>query len=210
MKGLILKDLYNIGRNTKQMLFVLIFMGICLVPTNGAEGYIVVCSVLGCMMVVTTFSIDERSQWMKYALVTPISPDSYVKAKYIGAFLFSTISLVFGMLLAFLYGLITHSFSAPAFLGSSGAGFLAALFLEALYLPILFCFGAEQARIIMIAVVAVPSLIFYSAYKLMAFWEITLTRQTTLYLICAAPVAVILLLILTYNISLKCFLKKEF
>lgn len=57
MKSLILKDLYNIGHNTKSMLFILLVFAVAFIPTSGVGTYIFICGILCSMMIVTTFSL---------------------------------------------------------------------------------------------------------------------------------------------------------
>ena len=60
MKSLVLKDLFNIGHNAKSMLFILVVFAVALIPFSGVEGYIFVCAILCSMMIVTTFSFEQR------------------------------------------------------------------------------------------------------------------------------------------------------
>lgn len=49
------------------------------------------------MMVMTTFSFDDNSKWMKYAMVTPVTKRDLVSSKFIVLLIFSkarTLSLV--------------------------------------------------------------------------------------------------------------------
>ena len=88
MKSLILKDLYNIIHNSKSMLFILLFFAVVFLPSSGIQGYIYTCAILCSMMIVTTLSFDERSDWMSYALVMPVSRRDLAAGKYIVLFLF--------------------------------------------------------------------------------------------------------------------------
>ena len=89
MKSLIIKDLYNIGHNAKSMLFMLLVFAFVFIPYSGPEAYIITSGVLCSMMVITTFSFDDHSKWMKYAMVTPISKKDLVASKFIVLLIFS-------------------------------------------------------------------------------------------------------------------------
>ena len=65
MKSLLLKDIYNIKHNMKQMILILLFISICMFFNASVCGVVVFCSVLCTMMTVTTFAMDERCSFAK-------------------------------------------------------------------------------------------------------------------------------------------------
>lgn len=89
MKGLILKDLYNISHNAKSMFFILLFFAVVFLPSSGTQGYMFTCTLLCTMMIVTTFTFDEFSNWTPYALIMPVSRENLVAGKYIVLVIFS-------------------------------------------------------------------------------------------------------------------------
>ena len=97
MKSLILKDLYNIGHNTKSMLFILAVFAVAFIPTSGVGAYIFICGILCSMMIVTTFSFDDNSKWARYAMIMPISKRDLVIGKFIVLAIFCAIGSVFGL-----------------------------------------------------------------------------------------------------------------
>ena len=150
MKSLIMKDLYNISHNMKQMVLVMIFVGICIIPTNGASAYVTTASVLGCMMTMTTFAFDEQCGWMKYALVMPLSRNEYVMSKYIINIIFTGIGIIMGLIISGVASLILGNFNLLELLMYALTGLLISCFFSGLYMPALIKYGAEKARFIMI------------------------------------------------------------
>lgn len=99
MKSLILKDLYNIGHNAKSMLFILFVLAAAFIPTSDAEGgYIFVCAVICSMMIVTTFSFDDNSKWLRYAMVMPVSRKDVVAGKFVVLTIFCVTGSLFRIL----------------------------------------------------------------------------------------------------------------
>ena len=99
MKSLILKDLYNIGHNLKSMLFILIVFAFAVIPFSGISSYIFICAILCSMMIVTTFTFDDSSHWLRYALILPITKKDIVLAKFVTLFIFSSLGSLFGLIL---------------------------------------------------------------------------------------------------------------
>ena len=106
MKSLILKDLYNIGHNTKSMLFMLVVLAAILIPISGAPAYIITSAVLCSMMIVTTFTFDDNSNWPRYAMIMPVSKKDVVMGKYIVLAIFCVIGSLFGLMISLIAGLL--------------------------------------------------------------------------------------------------------
>lgn len=106
MKGLILKDLYNIGHNAKAMALTLAILAVFYGAFADASVIIVCCCVMCSMMVLTTFTFDSASQWTRYALVMPVSKKDLVAAKFVALFLFTLVGLAAGLALALASGLL--------------------------------------------------------------------------------------------------------
>ena len=147
MKGLILKDLYNIGHNARTMLLVLVVLGVCLAPTTGLTGYQTTCALMCAMMVVTTFSFDDMAGWMSYALVLPVSRREIVRAKYLVLAIFCTVGDLLGGAAGALVMVLLGQPLPP--LGEMAAlllfGWALAYLTGSASIPLLLRFGAEKA-----------------------------------------------------------------
>lgn len=210
MKSLLLKDIYNLAHNAKQMIFILLFLAFCMIPSIGTNSFIVVSGIICSMMTVTTFSMDERSNWSKYALIMPLSRKNYVQEKYVICLIFTAVGTLFGTALALILGMISGNFHPSELLFCAIAGLLISLFFGSLYIPVLFRFGAEKARMIMIAVVFIPSVIAAGIISLINRYHITITAQMEQLLFLAVPVGLLLVFAISYYYSMKCFRKMEF
>lgn len=72
MKGLLLKDLYNVKGFTRQYVIVILAMavwGVCMKNISFVSIYIYMV-ILGGMMSITTMSMDESSGFNKFYLTT--------------------------------------------------------------------------------------------------------------------------------------------
>lgn len=209
MKSMMLKDLYNISHNAKQMVFLCLFLAVCLIPSGGVEVISVEFGVLFGMMTITTFSFDEKSKWEKYAMVMPVSRRDYVLAKYGNSVLYGIMGAGSGMALSFLIGLFTGKLNrmvALTILGCGATGILFSLFLGSVMIPLIIRFGTEHARMIMLGSVAVPSLLVFLVYK--AAPSLGTNAVSNLSIAGVALIAVWLLV--SPFLSVKWFEKKEF
>ena len=60
------------------------------------------------MMIVTTFSFDDSSKWTRYAMIMPVSKKELVAGKFMVLAIFCAIGSLFGLIIGFIGGLITH------------------------------------------------------------------------------------------------------
>jgi len=156
MKALILKDLYNISHNAKQMLVILIFFAVCFIPSSGVYGYAVAACFLCSMMIVTTFSFDQMSHWEKYALILPITKKDYIKGKFVVTAIFTSVGAVFALILGTVTIPFLHKNNVLEAFLSIGIGMYIGLIFGFLSIMFVIKFGVENARTITMLVVAVP------------------------------------------------------
>ncbi|HIU76507.1 MAG TPA: ABC-2 transporter permease [Candidatus Pelethocola excrementipullorum] len=215
MKSLILKDLYNIGHNVKSMLLMLLFFALFFIPGSGAESYIFTSGILCSMMVITTFSFDENSKWIKYAMVMPVSKRDLVASKFIVLLIFSAIGAVAGLLIGIIGTVIVGKIDYGNWNGivtliasTLGSLVLAEVF-GSVSIPLLFKFGAEKARILSLVAILVPIGICFVVYQLIRILGISVTDNMVLILLCCSPLLGAMWTYLMYRISYTIIKNKE-
>ena len=214
MKSLILKDLYNIGHNAKSMLFILVVLAVALIPTSGVAGYIFTCAIVCSMMIVTTFSFDDHSKWVRYAMITPISRKDLVAGKFIVAAIFCAIGSLFGLAVGSVSGLIMKKDSFDI----AGIGELLFLALTAwgislifgsMSIPLVFKFGAEKGRMLLLISFFIPTAICFGIYQLLVMSGVKLTDQLVFVLLCCSPIIALFWSYAMYRMSCCIFGKQE-
>lgn len=214
MKSLVLKDIFNIWHNVKTLGFVLIFLIVTLIPQGGSESYIIFVSILCSAMIITTFTFDEQSAWVKYAMIMPVSKKDYVAGKFLTLFLFCGAGLAAGLIFGVIGGLIIRNFitlppvTARSLLLTAFTGLLMAIVIGSASILLLFRFGATKARIMSLIAVVVPFAAAFGIFKVFQMGGVDLERHTRT-LLCLAPVAALLWSYGMYRASYRVFLKKE-
>lgn len=215
MKSLIFKDIYNISHNAKAMFLMLLVFLVIFFPMYGIESYIIISGILCSMMVVTTFTFDNHSEWTKYALVMPLSRKDLVLSKFIVLFIFTTIGIVFGIIFGIIGGLVTSQMTFDIerlttllFIGL--AGLAIAEILGSISIPLVFKYGSEKARMLLIISFSVPVAILFIGYKILLLLGISITDQFVFILICVSPIFVLIWNYIMFKISYSIFSKVEF
>lgn len=214
MKSLVLKDLLNIGHNAKSMLFILLVFAIALIPFSGVEGYIFVCAILCSMMIVTTFSFDDNSKWTRYAMIMPVSKKESVGGKFIALAIFCAVGSLFGLVVGSIGGLISNKITLDL-IGIGELLFLTliswviALIFGSMSIPLVFKFGAERGRVLLLVSFLIPAGICFGVYQLLATLGVTLTDQLVFILLCCSPLLALAWCYVMYQISYRIFAKQE-
>lgn len=159
MRALLYKDLQNLRRYIFQLLAICLAFGLIFSISNGnlyfVYGY---AAILSLMIVLNSMAYDEQCGWYRSALTMPISRKTLVGSKYLLGFL----SIVGGMIYSLLLGGIGSFFfpvSLTVSLVTAGGCSCVALLLIAVLLPLLFRYGTEKTRLLMILIFLLPVLL---------------------------------------------------
>lgn len=208
MKGLLLKDLYNMGQQKKILVFLALFYGAFALFTDSSamlNVFVLVCSMLS----VSAFSYDEFAKWDSYALSLPVTRKEIVAARY----LFATLLTGCGALAALVLGTLSFIVRSQTNFGAmviSIASITALSFLLlSLLLPLCYKFGLEKGRIMLMIFMMVLVFLGMSLPELLANLPEMFALQSLLL-----PVIVLLLcavaLVLSYSASVRIYEKREF
>ena len=214
MKSLILKDLFNIGHNAKSMLFILVVFAVALIPFSGVEGYIFVCAILCSMMIVTTFSFDDNSKWTRYAMIMPVSKKELVVGKFVVLAIFCAVGSLFGLVIGSIGGFamrkITFDFAGIGeLLFLALAAWVISLIFGSMSIPLVFKFGAEKGRVLLLVSFLIPAGICFGIYQLLAMLGVELTDQLVFILLCCSPILALAWCDVMYQISYRIFSRQE-
>lgn len=213
MKSLVLKDLYTILHNSKAFLVMIVAMGFFLSFSSEGSGgfYTIFCCMMCAMLVVTTFSFDNLCSWEPYAMILPITRRDVVRGKFALLLLVSAV----GALLGFAMSILTCAVLPSLTLDLKEQvfyllpGFSVAMFMGSLSIPLIFKFGAEKARMLLIASFALPAILLALVLRALEKAGVHLTDQMVIRFFSLAPVLVLVFAFLMYLLSCRIFEEKE-
>lgn len=214
MKGLIAKDFLNLKRYSFTLILILLLYGAIFLPMENG-GFAAVATVLCTMMVITTLSYDEMAKWDKYVLTMSITRQQLVLGKYAVMLILAALGCLVGCVAIGIQGIIRGQWDPGALFMQAGLFCSASLVLGSILLPLLYKFGAEKGRLLLLAVVLIPTVLSLGwryigeALGLPAPDLAALGRwfQIALPLL---PLAVLAIVALSYALSVRIMSKKEF
>ncbi|MTL38121.1 ABC-2 transporter permease, partial [Turicibacter sanguinis] len=213
-KGLILKDLLNLRKNLKTIIIMCLFYTLLFSTLNPTflSGMI---TILFAMQILTTFSYDDYSKWNMYALSLPITKKQLVLSKYILGISFIIFGGVFSFILTSLLSLFKGSFIlgdlVASIIGSTGIMILMILIL----LPLIFKYGVERSRIMLLAIFAIPTVLILIISKVLALTGIPFPSEEQLNALLPVICIIATLILIagsyvSYMTSVKIVTKKEY
>ena len=209
MLGLIKKDLLMIKGNLRQaILFLIVFIILALQENN----IIVIVPVFVSMMIfMTTFSYDEYNKWEAYAISLPVSRKNIVKAKYVASIILWVIALLVTVVITGIMGIFEQNLNYSEMFGMILGCVFSIVLLEAVMFPLIFKFGVEKGRIgVFIGVFVIAALLGF------IFTGIDLENANGFieffnnYYYILIPLVAVILMVISYFISKRIYLKKEF
>ena len=211
MKGLILKDLLNLKGNIKFiLLFIIMFGFMSSLGDGNVNNFIGVIIVLCTTMIVSTFSYDDLNKWDSYVLTMPINRNDIVLSKYLTMLIFSFIGVLVSLIVSVTIGYFKNTLILNETLLINALILSISVCFGSLILPLIYKFGTERARLLMILCFLVPTLallVFKSILEnISSPISIEILLNTLVY---SLPFVAILLFVISYFISSKIYSKKE-
>ena len=211
MNALIWKDLYAIKGQLKSAIYLLLFFMMLTFFFDMGPVVVMLAVLFGSMQVMTSFTFDEMSKWDKYALTLPVSRRDIITSKYLLGLLLTVGSAIIICPVILLFNIFFESFTVGelfSILCTTSAG---ALLMLSLLIPIFLKFGTQKGRFVLFAVVFFPAFFtnFFSEY-LMRLSVYLPPMETLKVLGYAAPLFMLIPLVISYFISVIIYSNKEF
>lgn len=211
LRGLLLKDLVILKKGLLLGISMLVFYGVLGMSSGDVSFMSSYFLLFFSIISVSSYSLDEQARWMPYALTTT-NRTKLVQSKYLLTF----IMIFLGFICSFVLTLLPQiTQSATLVLTISpitwGAVYVGLLF-NFILLPIVFKLGSENSRIIMFALMALPTILIVILSKNNSLPTIDQTPLESLirYLPYVGVISILLFGFLSYSISLKIIKKKDF
>ena len=141
----------------------------------------------------------------------PQGKRNVVKAKYLASLLLTLIAVLVTLILGLIIGGINKNFDAKEMLEIISGVVVAIVLLQSIMFPLMYKFGVEKGRIgIFFGVFGMSGLIGFLFKYLNIKIPNNVIQTFNDYWFIILPIIIILMILVSYNISKKIYLKKEF
>lgn len=166
MTGLIWKDFMVSKRTVKAYLGIMIFYAALTVMGMFSVTFVTAfVSVMLIMLPISAFAYDEQAKWDRYAMSLPIGRSRVVGARYLFTLLIVLVSLAFALLSGVAVA-VTGKGDLMEVLVSALTTLAAGLLIADVLLPLCYKVGPERARPYLYALVFIPALGLFLAYRM--------------------------------------------
>ncbi len=207
MKGLILKDIYNLRKYGKTLFLIAALYFMLSFMLDDADIFVGMIVIMFAITTVTSFAYDNQSGWDVYVNTMPVSRKDVVLSKYLLSLLLVLAGGVLAVLMGWLGGLVRNVGNFSQTLVTAYALCAAGLLFVSILLPLVYKFGVERSRVIIIAVVAIPVAAGVAMSQAGGLPQIS--EQTIRQALLLSPFVVAACFVLSFAVSCAVYRKKE-
>ena len=210
MRGLLYKDFLILKRNLLSYLVVIVVFLLTGIVQKDASFFTSMIVMLSTMLVTSSISFDDLAHWDKYALSLPISRRTLVAGKYVLALVSLACGIVASLLgITLIRVLFPQQPLIPQFVAIAMITCVAILFLS-IMLPVIYRFGVEKSRFLMMALFVLPFLfvVFLSQFDL-SLPALPTSKQDIAFTAGCIVVILAALFYLSYRLSVRIYCQKD-
>jgi len=209
MIGMIKKDLFMIKNNYKTILIALAIYVFYSIQFDMDMTFFL--PFMGLMICISTFSYDDYNNWHTYATTLPQGKINVIKSKYITTIGITTLLTIISILLSFIIASARGTLNIDESLSTIMGELLAIIFMLSLLFPILFKYDSEKGRIAMITIgFGMFGVIILLSKVVKVEISESLINFLDSYFIIIFIVVSITMIAISYYVSKKVYLKREF
>lgn len=216
MRGLVIKDILNLRKGIATTLFMISVYGIFSYGTGDMSMLIGMTTFIMTSMAVSSMTYDDMSKWDSYALAMPITRRDIVLSKYILSLILCTIATIvasiFSILITYIRGDFISMGNVQEILVIAYIMFLICMVFTSIITPLIFKFGVENARVLMVGSVFIPIGIGYLLVKigvLSSSIEQLPSGEQLKIMLYASPIILILILMLSASTTYEIYRRKD-
>lgn len=204
MAGLIVKDFKSLKQYAKSLLFVLLVWTVMGVLNKSIDFIGGALMIFIPMVSMSAVAYDEKVKWDRYALTMPISRSDLVLSKYaLGIIVGVGCSVYFAVLSLMVSGEMGNIMEKTMIYYCLG------ILIMAVQMPPIFRLGTERARVVCMLIYLLPFAVIFLLSKLGTKIPLESLKALEKYL-WLAPIAVLIILVLSALISINICKKKEY
>ncbi|MFI3326323.1 MAG: ABC-2 transporter permease [Clostridia bacterium] len=204
MKGLLIKDFLSIKIQLTTYILVVAIWGVTFILNSKIQFFSALMTLLTTMVIQTSMALDERCKWDKFGLIMPVSRTQAVYSKYILAVILSAISFA----ITVVANIIADKALVFSSIDTSVTCFFMSLIIISINLPVIFRFGYEKSKYMLMALLGIPIALIVIIMELQLFNDNMVMVVTNL--LNYIPFLAVIIMGISIYLSINFYYKKEF
>ncbi|MCI9406352.1 MAG: ABC-2 transporter permease [Oscillospiraceae bacterium] len=211
MKGLLYKDFCVLKKQVKILAVFVVFYAVWSVAAQVPTMMGTMVILLSIMMPISSMSYDEAGQWYRYAFSLPVSRRALVLSKYMLGFLTALGGLLVSAIGNLVILSLTNWENALESWVTIGACLEVGVIFLSVLIPLLFKFGVEKGRFLIVAIAVVPSMLIAMLAGPLKSAGLSLPSEEVLQAVLyASPFFTLAIFLISFRISVGICKKKEY
>ncbi len=207
MKGLILKDFYNLRKYGKTVLLISAFYVMLTFMMDNSNLFAGMIVLMFAITSVTSFAYDRQSGWDVYVQTLPVAAKDVVMSKYVLSLLLGLVGSLLALLIGWINGLIKNIPNFTEMLVTAYALLAIGMIFISILLPLVYKYGVERSRVIILAIIAIPTAAFFVMAQ--TGNEVVPDEQTIRRALLLSPVVIVVFGIVSFLVSHGIYRRKE-
>lgn len=203
MIGLLKKDLYVADKSGRLLLVLALVFS--MVPSLGAFGS-TYAMMMAFMLPLNSIAYDERCKWDRYAAMLPYKPEQIVWSKYVLSYIYTLLAECIIILGALVRSRLKDMLDMAEEIQTGMALVVAMLLITALGFPVLYRFGSEKGRLVMILVMGAGIGI---ALGIMSIFDGTPGQMSFQTLMLIGVAAAVALTLVSFRLSVRFYRNRQ-
>ncbi|MCK9286741.1 MAG: ABC-2 transporter permease [Sphaerochaetaceae bacterium] len=161
MIGLMYKDMMLATLNGKSLLIILLIMLIPFITSGSTTMITTIPMIMTLLLTMTMFAYDNLNKWDRYAMVLPLTDGQVVASRYAVAYGLWLATTILGIVVSVISQSVSKTMETTignTIWGVVTSGLAIAVML-AIIIPLIYKFGAEKGRIIIMVIILLPTVI---------------------------------------------------
>lgn len=207
MKGLLLNDWYIMWKQCWLQLICIMLFGVLSI-IGDSQSFLLFVVLYSALLPQTVMAYNEKNKWDRMVLTMPVSRDQIVGERYLMSFLLVASAFVICIAFAFIKTLIGGGDINEALQFVLLMGGMT-IIINSIYLPVIFRFGMERARLCVIIIAGIVGAAVYMISSGEASWLTTLAERIMNANIFLFLAICLLIYILSMLVSMGIYSKKQ-
>lgn len=206
IKGLLLKEIYNMKAQLKIWIALYVFYVILGIFSKKVDLLFLIVPMLAIIMCINMMAADVQNKWDEFVLCTPVKRSTVVIAQYLFILLVDLVTVIVAVTAGLCMRPIIEV-PVQELLAEGFGVFAAGLVLVDISFPLQYKFGIEKARYLLMAAALLPTALILLANKLGVQLPAGISLKGLLYLL---PVLLVALTAFSALSCIRIYQKKEY
>lgn len=196
MKGLLLKDFYEIKTTLILLIVTIIGVGAGISYITNPTVVIIISALIMSNAVVGTIQTDKQSQWNKFTVTLPVSQSKIIASKYTLLIIFTVIGVTTGCIISLIFSMKNQFIDTNLIISYINLGFILSFISGSISIPLSFILSEDKGVVITLLAAFVTTVII-------VLLAILFGKENMLIMTSITNIVSIILLVLSLKICSK-------